>query len=127
MITVRSRGAISDERFRKNEHILKSKDFRAAYKKGTFFKKESAVLYRLRNDLGHNRIGFSISSRNVRLASSRNRLKRLFREVYRRTRKDLKTAFDLVFVIRTDPGKNFSYKKAEEIFMSLVKKGAILS
>ena len=95
---------ISDERFRKREHLLKSKEFDKVYRKGLAARAEGVILYCLPNALGHNRLGFSIGSKNVRLATSRNRIRRLFREVYRKVKSGLRNGFDIVMVVRSSNG-----------------------
>ena len=53
------RGAVSDERFRKKEHLLKSKDFNKVYKRGRAGRSDGVVLYCLPNALGgpHKKLG----------------------------------------------------------------------
>lgn len=114
------------ERFPKSAHLLKSKDFKKVYDKGRFIKKGPYVLYRLANNLEESRIGFSISARNIRKASRRNRYKRLFREVFRKTNKKLKNSFDLVLLIRKNYDKNLTYTGAETIFLDLAKEIGII-
>ena len=55
--------------------------------------------YSLQNDLGHPRLGISIS-RRVGSAPVRNRIKRLLREAFRLHRHDLPRGYDLVIVVR---------------------------
>jgi ribonuclease P protein component len=110
---------ISDERFRKNEHLLKSKDFSKVYKKGTYARGQDIVLYCVENNLKHNRLGFSIGSKNIKRATSRNRIRRLFREFYRKSRPSLKNGFDIVLVVRRDLSKELTYDFAGDIFRKL--------
>lgn len=117
---------ISDETFRKKEHILKSKDFREVYKRGRSCKQSGFVLSVMPNSLTHGRLGFSISSKNVKLAVIRNRIRRLFREVYRKNKPIFKTDFDMVLVVRKNPGKNFLYEEARSVFLALAKEAGIL-
>ncbi|MCM8761137.1 MAG: ribonuclease P protein component [Candidatus Omnitrophica bacterium] len=117
---------ISDGDFRKKERILKTRDFRIAYKKGRSLRKDGLVLYFLANGLSYNRVGFSISSSTVKLATLRNRIRRLFREVYRRKKTSMKTAFDIILIVRKNPGKATSYKWAEETFSALLKQAGIM-
>ena len=112
---------ISDERFKKAEHLLKTKDFMAVYKKGARAGAGWVILYYLPNAIAFNRIGFSISSRNIGLATRRNRIRRLFREAFRNKKKDFKKGFDIVLVIKKDPGRQASYKEIEDIFIRLGK------
>jgi ribonuclease P protein component len=111
----------TDEKFGKNEHILKTGDFAAVYKKGRAARSELIFLHYLPNGLPYGRIGFSISSARVRLATGRNRIRRIMREVYRRNKKNFKTGFDLVVVVKKDPGKIILYKDFESLFLKLVK------
>src|ERR1019366_6471117 len=57
------------------------------------------VAYSLPNDLGHPRLGISIS-RKVGTAPVRNRIKRLLREAFRLHPYDLPRGYDLVIVVR---------------------------
>ena len=117
----------SDEKFPKKEHLLKTGDFRKVYNKGSSVTSEAFVLKILPNALNLNRIGFSISSRSIKKAFRRNRIRRLFREVFRKNKKELKRSFDMTLIVRRDPPKNFSYKDAEDIYLRLAGRAKILS
>ena len=119
-------GAISDGKFRKKEHLLKTRDFRRVYNKGLPFKKEAIVLYRLQNELTYNRLGFSISKKNVALASSRNRIRRLFREAYRKKKQELKKGCDLVIVVKRDLARR-SFDEITALFHKIVKDAGLLA
>jgi len=120
-------GCISDGTLRKHEHILKTKDFRAAYRKGGAARRSGFVLYYLPNAFTHNRLGFSISSSVVRLSSIRNRIRRVFREVYRKRKAAMKAAFDLVVVVRKNPGKKISYEWVENTFLAMAREAGLLA
>lgn len=117
---------ISDETLGKKEHILKSKDFRAVYKKGRSFRKSGFVLSVAPNGLAYSRMGFSISSANVKRACIRNRIRRVFREVYRKNKAFFRPAFDMVVIVRKNPGKKFLYEEAHSIFFGMAKEAGIL-
>jgi ribonuclease P protein component len=53
------------------------------------------------NQLGHPRLGFVISKKNVRLSVGRNRIRRQARESFRRNRLKL-PGVDLVLLVRRD-------------------------
>jgi len=117
----------SDENLGKEERLLKSADFARVYKKGLSFKKNSFILASLRNGLARNRLGFSISSRNIKLAHTRNRIRRLFKEAYRKKKSELKTGFDIVLIVKKEPGKTFAYKEADNVLMQLAETAGLLA
>jgi ribonuclease P protein component len=121
-----SRAASRDGKLTKKEHVLKTADFRLIYKKGRSVKKDFVILYCHANDTGHNRIGFSISSRNIKNASARNRMRRHFREIYRKNRACLKPGFDLVFIIRQAFAKTVSQKVFEDLFFTLIARAGVM-
>jgi len=112
--------------FSKKERLLKSKDFRNVYAKGRKVSVGGTAVCWLENSLGHNRLGFSISSRNFKLAAARNRIRRLFKEVYRRNKEELRRGFDLVLVVKRGFDKRSPYKEAEGLFKELVKKAGLV-
>ncbi len=73
----------------------------------------------LPNDLEYSRLGFSIGSRNIKLATSRNRIRRLFREAYRRNKSKIKIGVDIVLIVRKDTHDSLTYDTAELTFIKL--------
>ncbi len=127
MVSEAMEAASRNESFQKRERLQKSKDFRMAYKKGTLSKKGALVLYSIPNSLSYNRMGFSISAKNIKKANRRNRIRRLLKEAYRLNKKYLKNGFDMVIVIKKDMGRPISYKVIEPIFLNLVKEAKVLA
>jgi ribonuclease P protein component len=117
----------SDEKFPKSGRLIKTKDFRAVYKEGRSFRKNGFVICALANGLDINRVGFSVRARVVKLASARNRIRRLLRELYRRNKSRLKKGFDIVFVVTRDPGRPIIYRNTEKTFQQLVRVAGLLS
>ena len=115
----------ASESFTKKERMVKTACFRRVYRSGSSFTNESFVLKTLPNKLGLNRIGFSISLRSIKKAFRRNRVRRLFREAFRKNKAAVKKGFDMVLVVRKEPAPNFSYKEAGKIFLNLVKKAGL--
>ena len=118
---------IPAETFPKQERLIKTKDFRKVYSDGRSYKAGFVVLRLLPNAALTNRVGFSISAKSIKRAFRRNRIKRLFREAYRRNKNILKKGFDIVFVVRRDCGRGFSYAEAQKLFLGLSKQAGILS
>ena len=114
-------------KFGKHERLIKTKDFRAVYEKGRKGFSGGSAMVVLENGLGYNRLGFSISKRNFKHAVTRNRIRRLFREVYRKNKLDLRTGFDMVLIIKKGFDKRSPLKEAEAAFSGLVKRQGLLN
>jgi ribonuclease P protein component len=86
----------------KKERIAKRRDFLRAYEKGAKQFGRHSVVFAIRNELGHPRIGVT-ATRKLGKANVRNRTKRWVREIYRRNRAPLGLdgqAFDFVVNIK---------------------------
>jgi ribonuclease P protein component len=75
---------------------------------------------------GHSRIGFSIGSRSVRLATRRVRLKRCLREAFRKNKKRFKSGFDMIVVVKKDPGRGCGGKFFEAQLLALMKETGVI-
>lgn len=97
----------------KLDRLKKPFEFRAVYKKAHPVESAIFVLYAVSNDLGLNRIGISCSKAKIPLATKRNRIKRLIKEVMLKKNPMLKKGLDLIFVVRK---KNCTpdFKQVEE-------------
>jgi len=115
------------ENFPKTEHILKTKEFREIYKNSRSFRRDPFVFYCRPNGLSRRRIGFSISSRNIKLATRRNKIRRMFKEIYRKSRLRLAAGIDIVIIARRDPGKEFGYEDYRKAFDLAAKFLGIMS
>ena len=116
---------VPDGKFPKEERIVKTGDLGKVYRSGASFSAGPFVLKVLPSALERNRIGFSISARNIKSAVKRNRIRRLFREAFRRNKQALKKSFDVVLVARREAAAGFSYNDAEGVFLQLAKKSGI--
>jgi ribonuclease P protein component len=85
----------ADERFPWRQRVVRSSDFRSLYATGRRLDAGKFVLFGRPNDLGYHRLGLTVS-RKVGGAVVRNRVKRLFREIFRRFPADIPRHFDLV-------------------------------
>lgn len=80
------------------KHCLKrKKDFQEATRKGKKIEKDFLVLKFLRNSLDVTRIGFVVSQKVSKKASSRNKIKRRLREIIKINLPNLKPGYDLIF------------------------------
>jgi ribonuclease P protein component len=113
------------EAFRRKDRLCKTRDFRRVYSRGTSFRNSFLALWVAPNSLENTRLGVVVGSRCARLASRRNRLKRVLREVFRKNRAHLRKGLDLVVVVKTDPGAQGSYSTIEHLFLRLSKTGGI--
>ncbi len=81
------------------ESLRTTQEFHRVYKRGKSVVNRHIVVYYLPNNLGKNRVGISVSKK-VGNAVTRNRVKRLIREVYRLNGDGIRQGYDIVFVAR---------------------------
>src|SRR5688500_14491592 len=83
----------------KSRHLRLPSEFESVYGAKVRESRGPLTLYVRPNDLGHPRMGMSVS-RKVGTAVRRNRIRRLLREAFRLLQHDLPTGYDLVVVVR---------------------------
>ena len=109
----------------KRYRLKKNKEFQYTYKKGRSFGHPLLVLICRKTRLPVARIGFSITKKFGK-AVRRNRIKRQLREILRLRLPDIKTGYDIVFVIRKE-AKDAAYSKLYEAVNKLLKKANLLT
>ncbi len=92
-----------NERLTPLERIRRKSDFARLYREGGRLRERHFTLVFLRNGLGHSRLAV-VASRKVGPAVARNRVKRRFRELFRRNKALLKEPLDLVVIARPESG-----------------------
>jgi ribonuclease P protein component len=85
--------------FPKSHRLGGRYEFSAVFDHKTRESRGPLTIYARSNELGHCRLGISIS-RKVGTAVRRNRIKRLLRESFRLMQHDLPVGYDLVIVVR---------------------------
>src|SRR5919112_5257251 len=83
----------------KSRHLRLPSEFSAVYEAKTRESRGPLTVYALPNELGHPRLGMSVS-RKVGTAVRRNRIRRLIRESFRLLQHDFPQGYDLVVVVR---------------------------
>jgi len=112
--------------FRRQDRLRKTGQFRRVYDVGGFYRKEFLILRAAPQGNGPTRIGISISSRDIPLASTRNRLKRTIREAYRRNKARLLSGYDLVVIVKGKVPGVISLARIEGLFSALCAKAKIV-
>jgi ribonuclease P protein component len=83
------------EGFPRRHRIVRGSDFRSVYGAGLKLHSERFVLFGRENTLGYHRLGLTVS-RKVGGAVVRNRVKRLFREIFRKSSAEIPRHYDIV-------------------------------
>jgi ribonuclease P protein component len=92
-----------NERLTPLERIRKKSDFANIYRDGSRLRGRFFTLVFTRNGLAHSRLAV-VASRKVGSAVLRNRVKRRFRELFRRNKELLTEPLDLVVITRPESG-----------------------
>jgi len=107
---------------RGEEYLTKSEQYALVYNKGTSWVNNLMVMKTLPNGLGLSRYGLSVS-RRIGKAVTRNRVKRLFREILRLT--PLQPGWDIIFIARPAVA-TASYARLEKSIDSLLSQARLL-
>jgi ribonuclease P protein component len=86
--------------FHPGEHLRRPSDFRRVYERRRSASDAWLIVYGCENGLRFCRLGLSVS-RKIGGAVERNRLRRLYREAFRLTRREMAAGLDLVLIPRT--------------------------
>jgi ribonuclease P protein component len=105
---------MSSASFRKHERIRQKQEFRCVYEQGKKVVSSSFVLYLLQDQHQHvRRLGIT-ASKKLGNAVTRNRCKRLVRELFRRNKEKFPPGSDVVVVVtRNMVGKRYAELEEE--------------
>ena len=108
--------------------LKKQNDFRRVFKHGKSAAMPLFVVYAAANDLGHNRLGLSVSKK-VGNAIKRNRVRRSIRECCRINQSEISQGFDLIVIARVPAGElphEGSFAKIQKTLLKLFGRLGIL-
>jgi len=104
------------EGFPRRSRVLSPKEFRLIYDEGLRTQTRWFVLFSRSNGLGYHRIGITVS-RKVGRSVVRNRIKRLFREIFRRSRSEIPESSDFIVNARRGCAEG-GYRVLREEFLA---------
>ena len=100
-----------------SESLKKNIDFQTVYRIGNSNANKYLVMYVMKNNLGKNRLGISVSKK-VGNSIVRHRWTRLIRESYRLQEEKFPCGLDIVIIARAS-AKGKSYKEIESALLHL--------
>lgn len=118
---------MSTSSFGKRNRLIKTFEFRRVREKGAFFRDKTFAVAVLKNDDGDHRLGLSISKSVVKLASKRNKIKRIARETFRTNRARIKQGpYDVIFYVKRSLPADFDYGTVRHSLLALLEKAKVL-
>lgn len=109
---------------RREARITSSRDFREVYRRGKSVANKELVLYFLKKESPQTRIGISVS-RKIGSAVTRNRIRRLVKEAFRRNETEIKEGYDIVIIAR-QPIKEKSFHDVEKTFIDVLARAGLV-
>lgn len=107
----------------KKYRLRKRREFNNTYRRGKSLANRCLVLVYRKNKLNITRVGFSISKKYGN-AVERNRIKRRLREIYRKRMVEIRTGYDLIFIVRIG-ARGTSFAKLEHQMEDLLKRAKL--
>jgi ribonuclease P protein component len=108
--------------------IKKNEEFQSIYKIGKKYFGYYTLIYINKNRSNIKRLGVVVSKKTGN-AVCRNRLKRLFREIYRKNESRLENGYDFVIIAKRKAGEEFKTlkcQKMEKDILKTLKKSGVL-
>jgi ribonuclease P protein component len=108
--------------FGKADRLLRTKEFQRVFSERKSASSGCLIVYAAPNSLGRSRLGLSIG-KQAGESVTRNRIKRLVREVFRTAGESVPDGFDFVVVARKNPCQ-WSYEAVESSLLKLAADAA---
>ena len=108
---------------RGRQYLTKPEQYALVYNEGNSWSSKLLVMRALANQLGLSRYGFSVSKR-LGTAVTRNRVKRLLREILRLT--PLNPGWDIIFIARV-PASKADYTEINKAVRDLLSRAGIIA
>lgn len=106
---------------KKKNRIKKNEDFQKVFKHGKSMANRQFVIYMLdQPEEKEFRLGLSVSKK-IGNAVTRNRVKRLIRQVFMEEKENLKTGIDYIVIAR-NPASEMNYHEVQSSLMHLFRK-----
>jgi len=108
--------------------LKKDREFQIIYKYGKKSFGYYSLIFFNKNETNNKKCGF-VASKKVGNAVCRNRIKRLFKEFYRKNEKFIKNGNDIIFVgkrILKEKIKELKYKDIEKDMLKILKNNNLL-
>lgn len=101
-------------------NLKKDREFQIIYNSGRKSFGYYSLIFFKKNNMNLKRCGFVVSKKTGN-AVCRNRLKRLFREYYRKYEEQIKDEYDIIFIAKRTAGEKIKTLQYQDIEKDLLK------
>lgn len=110
----------------KVNRLVRKKDFLQVQRFGQHFLIDDLSLAVFPNKIKKTRVGFVVGTRFSPQATTRNKMKRRLREIFRQELKKINTAVDLVVTVKRTTSRKKNYPKLQQTVEKLLQKSGLL-
>lgn len=106
----------------KKNRLIETTDFNAVYKNGRYFSYGNLGIKVMRNNLKTNRFGISVGIKVSKKATTRNKIKRLLREIANAFVFEITPGFDIIMFYQKNGEEIASLEELVQQFKMILKK-----
>jgi ribonuclease P protein component len=110
---------------KKPNRVRKNADFNKIFREGKKINTDFLLLKVAENNNDKSRFGFVVSKKVSKNSTTRNKIKRILREIIRKRETEIRGGFDIVIIIKKDFSK-IKFSEIEKFVWSTLEQSSLL-